>query len=288
MPAFHRPRSLARIALLAGATLLPSAAFAGGEPTTTTTLVKPTTTTIVKPSTTTTTKATTTSTKPSTTTTSITIESTTTLASTTTTIATTTTTQVTETTTTQSVTTTTRPTEICGNCADDDGDGLTDFEDPDCCSVSTTLTVRKASVRYDGVGTRFLVRGCIALDDHSLVNPFEQDFYMQVRDTKTGTVLCSNVAAEHFMRLHSHTVAFWDRSGKITSANGIEDVAVTDNKKCLGFYAFGRHVQFDAEQGARYQVTTAFQKPSDPNNAVCAQTPQALETGKPLRRSRNR
>ena len=29
-----------------------------------------------------------------------------------------------------------QPETNCGNCLDDDGDGLTDFEDPNCCSES--------------------------------------------------------------------------------------------------------------------------------------------------------
>jgi hypothetical protein len=33
------------------------------------------------------------------------------------------------------------PVEICGNCVDDDGNGLTDFEDPACCPFTFESTV---------------------------------------------------------------------------------------------------------------------------------------------------
>src|SRR5207244_1377747 len=33
------------------------------------------------------------------------------------------------------------PTETCGNCIDDDGNGLTDFEDPACSGQAGTLTL---------------------------------------------------------------------------------------------------------------------------------------------------
>src|SRR5262249_19009613 len=47
------------------------------------------------------------------------------------------------------------PTEICGNCIDDDGDGLTDFEDPDCCAGATqaALTIKKARLAPHGSTT---------------------------------------------------------------------------------------------------------------------------------------
>src|SRR5262249_31949779 len=32
------------------------------------------------------------------------------------------------------------PKEICGNCVDDDGDGLTDFEDAACCGTNIALS----------------------------------------------------------------------------------------------------------------------------------------------------
>ena len=39
------------------------------------------------------------------------------------------------------------PTEMCGNCLDDDGDGLIDYEDADCCDDTANLGLRKMSVR---------------------------------------------------------------------------------------------------------------------------------------------
>jgi hypothetical protein len=39
------------------------------------------------------------------------------------------------------------PAEACGNCADDDGDGLIDDDDPDCCPSPATLGVGRLAIR---------------------------------------------------------------------------------------------------------------------------------------------
>src|SRR5262249_47362494 len=39
--------------------------------------------------------------------------------------------------------TTTVALEICGNCTDDDHDGLTDLEDPACCSNAGTMQIEQ-------------------------------------------------------------------------------------------------------------------------------------------------
>src|SRR5439155_441253 len=48
------------------------------------------------------------------------------------------------------------PAEICGNCIDDDNNGLTDFEDPACClqSGTFTMTLKAGHLRPHGSATR--------------------------------------------------------------------------------------------------------------------------------------
>src|SRR5262249_34493542 len=42
--------------------------------------------------------------------------------------------------------TTTLPPETCGNCLDDDHDGLTDLEDPACCAIAGTMQIEHVRV----------------------------------------------------------------------------------------------------------------------------------------------
>jgi hypothetical protein len=41
--------------------------------------------------------------------------------------------------------------ETCGNCADDDADGLVDWEDADCCTSESTLALEQLTVRGERV-----------------------------------------------------------------------------------------------------------------------------------------
>ena len=44
-------------------------------------------------------------------------------------------------------------TEICGDCVDNDGDGLVDYEDPDCCERTDPLTLSRMLMRMRSQGT---------------------------------------------------------------------------------------------------------------------------------------
>ena len=48
--------------------------------------------------------------------------------------------------------------EVCGNCVDDDGDGLTDADDPDCCPTELPLALAEPRARSLGRGSRVAVR----------------------------------------------------------------------------------------------------------------------------------
>jgi len=45
------------------------------------------------------------------------------------------------------------PAEICGDCVDNDGDGLVDYEDPDCCERTDPLTLSRMLMRMRSQGT---------------------------------------------------------------------------------------------------------------------------------------
>src|SRR5262249_50766266 len=58
--------------------------------------------------------------------------------------------------------------EICGNCVDDDGNGLTDLEDPACCGTNAALSLKNGILRATKRrGTTVTLRGTLA--DASLV-----------------------------------------------------------------------------------------------------------------------
>ena len=44
------------------------------------------------------------------------------------------------------------PPEVCGNCTDDDGDGMVDYEDSDCCSAPASMTIKAFKFKVSKTG----------------------------------------------------------------------------------------------------------------------------------------
>jgi hypothetical protein len=110
--------------------------------------------------------------------------------------------------------------EICGNCVDDDGDGLTDFEDPACCEGPTgSLTVKpllRILAKEDG---RFYFQ-LGGLLDVETPETLSGEVAIQLSQPDIGTLLCARLPASAFgHRQKSHR--FNDRKGLIASAQGI-------------------------------------------------------------------
>jgi len=103
-------------------------------------------------------------------------------------------------------------TESCGNCVDDDGDGLVDLDDPDCCPQVGTLEVTSANVR-----PRKRPRGMLRLKLKAqlggpgleVVDPLHTDVLVALADSG-GPLLCCTLGSEHWMRLFKQHYGFWD------------------------------------------------------------------------------
>jgi hypothetical protein len=109
---------------------------------------------------------------------------------------------------------------VCGNCLDDDGDGLTDFADPACCTGATgTLTVKpllRILAKEDG---RFYFQ-LGGLTDLETPETLLGDVAVQLSQPDLGTILCARLPADAFgHRKKSHR--FNDRKALIASAQGI-------------------------------------------------------------------
>ena len=101
--------------------------------------------------------------------------------------------------------------EDCGNCQDDDGDGLVDAEDPDCCTPQP-LTV--TSARFRAPKSRLRVSGTIANSPFSGVDPRRQDVRLQVRNAD-GSVVCCTLAPQRWQRLFGRTYGFFDQQMQV-------------------------------------------------------------------------
>ncbi len=174
------------------------------------------------------------------------------------------------------------PREICGNCIDDDGNGLTDFEDPACCmqTQAFTMEVTRGLLRPHGGTTRLKLKSLLAQAGLADVNPLKQDVFVQIRPTGGTDVLCAKAPAGKFMKMHG-AFKFW-RGRLVASAKGINDILVKVRRDgSVRFKAVGKRVEFTTPPGGTLQVTVGFRDPAtaEAGNSCSTQT-RAFRTGR--------
>ena len=152
--------------------------------------------------------------------------------------------------------------EICGNCIDDDGNGLTDFEDPACCpDGASAMDIRRLRIRPKGLASKLRIRSTLAKSGLVGVDPLSQDVFLQMRPPQGLDVLCAKVPAMKFMRMHG-PFKFWDHAHATTSAKGIDDMTITvRGNGQVRFRTWGRRVQMSTPPRGRLQVTVGFRNP---------------------------
>jgi len=115
-----------------------------------------------------------------------------------------------------------RPHEICGNCIDDDGDGLVDYEDADCCSQGGALVIERMTLEPAGLklrGNRLAMKARYATSVPPLFDPLAQDTTLQMSDAH-GPLFCQTIARAQWKRPHRRRYRFEDRRGRF--AGGLE------------------------------------------------------------------
>ncbi|HWP65291.1 MAG TPA: hypothetical protein VNO26_05200 [Candidatus Limnocylindria bacterium] len=212
-----------------------------GSPTTTTT-VNSTTTTIA---TTTTTLVSTTSTTAISTT-----------SSTSTSLASSTSTSTSSTTSTTA--STVPPVEQCGNCRDDDGDGLTDYEDADCCAAPPgTLTVERLTLLPIGAVTRVQL-AAVGLPAVPTLVPSTQTLVLQLAADDAEPFVCAEVHALHF-RSKPDRATFVDRTSGVPGARGLTSIGLRRlGTGALRLTARGARARFYTPAAERIRVTAAL------------------------------
>jgi hypothetical protein len=119
--------------------------------------------------------------------------------------------------------------EVCGNCADDDGNGLSDFEDAACCAHRFPMVVGRGRLRaVTGTGTsRFRLRAVLARAGLARnIDPLTEDVYLQIRASDGRTdLLCAKLPATSFFAKRK-TYRFRDPKGVVGSASGITRAVV--------------------------------------------------------------
>jgi hypothetical protein len=172
--------------------------------------------------------------------------------------------------------------EICGNCIDDDRDGLVDFEDPECCGTTQQFAMQqvKSHMRPRGSKTNFQIHSTLA--DAGLgtqVNPMRngQNVYVQLSTATGDQVLCAWVPAKKFMTMKK-TYMFWDRKGRVKSAQGLSDMTLIRGRNGrLKLRTHGPRVNMKTPSETSLKITVAFFNPTAGNTASrCSRTTQSF------------
>ena len=97
----------------------------------------------------------------------------------------------------------------CGNCIDDDGDGLVDAEDPDCCADPQTLMITKTR----RMRARLQIKGRLAAGAFAGIDPRQADVQLVLRDAQ-GAVACCAVPPDQWRKVLGRVYWFRDRQNE--------------------------------------------------------------------------
>jgi hypothetical protein len=162
------------------------------------------------------------------------------------------------------------PREICGDCIDNDGDGLTDFEDPSCCGQRFTMALRRGRIVPRGTASRIRVAGLVSGEAPMNLDPTTQDLFVQIRPKGGTDILCARIPAGSFLHRGRR---FGFRAGKppVESTKGIARLAMKlqrDGK--VSFLAQGRRAQVANVPPGDLQVTLGLLSPAGDAGNRCA------------------
>jgi hypothetical protein len=163
------------------------------------------------------------------------------------------------------------PAEACGNCLDDDGDGLADFEDSDCCGgIPEVLSIERLQLRSIGAATQLKLAASPLAGEASLAPPTHAVF-VQLAVAEDDPIFCASVDAVHF-RGRRNTATFADRSNGVPSAGGITSLRIQRHRSgTLRLKLGGDRVAFASPAAGSLRVAVALRSLVEPGNPTrCA------------------
>jgi hypothetical protein len=176
--------------------------------------------------------------------------------------------------------------EICGDCIDNDCNGLTDFEDPACCAPQSPMTVSKASIRprgKHGTKSRLLVRSSLGAScEEVFQGPITQErdlVEVQLRETDQE-LLCARIPADKFMKMGKMKTSFWDLGLSCTCADTIRDTAFTCHHGTERFYTASDQATFAVPSTNTVRITVGLRDKLSQSKNFCSTVEQPFRTKK--------
>jgi len=166
--------------------------------------------------------------------------------------------------------------EICGDCIDNDGNGLTDFEDPACCVGDhvVTLTWKRGRIRPGGAISALRLRTRLATT--AGIDPKHQTVYVQLRQDGGGELLCAQIPTTDLLKAVGGYV-FRDPAHRVKSADGLTRLRLVVTKKGVGKLTTStKDAPFRTPVASLLTLTVAFHDPAHPDGDRCAASTQSF------------
>jgi len=176
------------------------------------------------------------------------------------------------------------PTEVCGDCIDNDGNGLTDFEDPACCSETQefAMTLSRGMIKSAGETSKVQLRSLLMGNGMTSILPTVQDVLLQLRPADGKDIFCTRIPATAFVQ-HQSNFNFVARRTPTVGAKGLDRVTLKIRPDgTVRFRTRGKRVQItNPEQGAM-QLTLGFLTPGNPAANRCSSTMASFQNVRQL------
>jgi hypothetical protein len=150
--------------------------------------------------------------------------------------------------------------EVCGNCVDDDENGLVDFEDPDCCTMGG-MTVTRLTIASGKRGTSLKLAAGLAQAGLATGTESSQDVFLQLR-APNGDLFCARVPAANVVR-SKKSARFRDARHEVAPAAGIDKLVLRAKKGGAGMLgASGRRMSLAVPPAGAVQIMLALRDPA--------------------------
>jgi hypothetical protein len=173
---------------------------------------------------------------------------------------------------------------VCGDCQDNDGNGLTDFEDPACCQQLQRfdMTLSLGRIRpMSPTTSRLRLRSMLARSGLADIDPMREDVFLQIRPAGGSDVLCAHFPATKFRRYRG-AFRFQDRLHTVEVARSVDDVIIkVRGDGSVGFRTNSKEAKLASPPANNLQVTVGIRDPSAGDVANrCSTMTESFRTGR--------
>lgn len=122
-----------------------------------------------------------------------------------------------------STTSTLPPAEVCDNCADDDGDGLVDLDDPGCCPARTAAGLSRGTIApaKKGAGSKIGLAATVAEGELVRGDAALPDLLVQIGPPGGIPLLCAALPGTS-LKLRKGRLRFRDQGHNVPTARGLD------------------------------------------------------------------